>query len=256
MSSKVVTHSFNPSALDPGSRFHLLHEDEMSLAWAPDGRTLHYLHPDHHFRPPASSTWDDVPVHLNADASAHGGTRPQAAAPESSEGLTSPAAAYEDSSGAGRHAERIVSDERCRHSWADAELLGPAGEEPPGTRIVYALDATPSSRLRCSGVAAAAAANDDAATGHGLALNWVARKGCQEHSAQVSLWGEIVRGSTESCAMPHAQGSGAIALPLQGGATAMATGVSAQPASSLLQDERRGMMHLCGAAGLWRTRLR
>lgn len=249
MGTSKVTHSFNPSVLQSKDVHRALvrHEDAMSLAWAPDGRVLHYLHPHHHFLSPAHSSWCKVPDGSD-DVGAPGGAL-------ASRGPTTAEAPGSEPINEGalqNDVLRIVPHPQS-HDWADADLLDAAGEEAAGCKVVYALDATASSPLHCSSAAAAAAAELDAGKGPAVGLQWHVRRDCGDGCVQVCLHGTFAESAIEQC--PQSRGFGAIAEPLQGGVTAAATGCTAQAACSLVRDERRSMMYLCGAAGLLRARM-
>jgi hypothetical protein len=118
-------------------------------------------------------------------------------------------------------------------------------------KVIYALDATPESRLRCP-------THSDGAASHnvwgppGFGLEW---KACRDpaESGAMHLWGRF-EADTAECG---ADGSGHAALQsrgaLSGGVALMSTGVTASTAASLVHDRAHGVLHLCSLHGLWES---
>jgi hypothetical protein len=218
LSRGKVTHAFNPVTLvaEGSSRFLDSHPPSVrgnDLAWSSDGRILYKLCDDHTVLPSIQ-------------------------APEN-------ASVVDDVDSV--DADSVHPD----NGWTGAELRN--AELSEGCKAIYALDATPESRLRCPTYPINTSSQDIWGP-PGFCLDWRAcRDSCG--SGAMHLWGRFEAGSTDCGTDISAQRALPSQGPLSGGVAMMLTGVSASSAGSLIHDQEHGILHLCSTHGLWETRV-
>jgi hypothetical protein len=224
----LVTHSFNPFTYQPRHEADLSHmhgggDASRTLAWSGDGRILYKLMGNRHAR--ADADPDDT-------STEHAVVLPEASG--------------------------LDEDEHGGGVWASAVLLDEAACALPSRKVVYALDVSTSSALRCTHGRGGCASEANLAPP--FCLDWQVRRCTGELKAAASCERACVcvrtrlEASSTGCEEGGERGAG-LGLPgeLESGVAMMRVDASADVPASLVMDPVSHTLRLCSVDNVHAT---